>query len=268
LADRYFIKANGIKIVSGRDFREGDSDRVLINETFVRQLRLTPVTVLGVRLHDSQERVVEVVGVMKDFNFWSLHEKLDGYMVWINNPRYGLWPNVIAHTTADNYRQLLSKMGQVWRKDVPGVPFEYTFMDEYVGQMYEADITVSRIINSFTMMAVVISCLGLFGLAAFSAEQRSKEVSIRKVLGASAAGLARLLSIEFVWLVGIAFLIATPIAWWVAHRWLRTFAFRISIRWWTFGLSGMLAFGLALLTVSFHAVRAAVANPVRSLRSE
>jgi putative ABC transport system permease protein len=162
----------------------------------------------------------------------------------------------------------LAKVGQIWRKDVPGVPFEYTFMDEYVGQMYKADITVSQIINSFTMMAVVISCLGLFGLAAFSAEQRSKEVSIRKVLGASAAGLARLLSIEFVWLVGIAFLIATPIAWWVAHRWLQTFAFRISIRWWMFGLSGMLALGLALVTVSFHAVRAAVANPVRSLRSE
>jgi putative ABC transport system permease protein len=268
LADRYFIKANGIKIVSGRDFREGDSDRVLINETFARELGLTPATAPGTRLHDSQDRNVEVVGVMKDFNFWSLHEKLDGYLVWINNPRYGLWTNVIAHTNTDNYRQLLAKVGQIWRKDVPGVPFEYTFMDEYVGQMYEADITVSRIINSFTMMAVVISCLGLFGLAAFSAEQRSKEVSIRKVLGASAAGLARLLSIEFVWLVGIAFLIATPIGWWVGHRWLQTFAFRISIRWWMFGLSGMLALGLALVTVSYHAIRAAIANPVRSLRAE
>ena len=268
LADRYFVKANGIKMVSGRDFREGDSDRVLINETFARELGLTPATALGVRLHDSQDRNVEVVGVMKDFNFWSLHEKLDGYMVWINNPRYGLWTNVIAHTNTNNYRQLLDKVGQIWRKDVPGVPFEYTFMDEYVGQMYEADITVSRIINSFTMMAVVISCLGLFGLAAFSAEQRRKEVSIRKVLGASATGLARLLSIEFVWLVGIAFLIATPIAWWAAHRWLQTFAFRISIRWWMFGLSGVLALGLALVTVSFHAVRAAVANPVKSLRAE
>jgi putative ABC transport system permease protein len=268
LADRYFIQANGIKMLSGRDFREGDSDRVLINETFARELGLTPATAPGVRLHDIQDRVVEVVGVMKDFNFWSLHEKLDGYMVWINNPRYGLWPTVIAHTNTDNYRQLLSKVGQIWRKDVPGVPFEYAFMDEYVGQMYEADITVSRIINSFTMIAVVISCLGLFGLAAFSAEQRSKEVSIRKVLGASAAGLARLLSREFVWLVGIAFLIATPVAWWIANRWLQTFAFRIPLRWWMFGLAGLLAFGLALVTVSYHAIRAAVGNPVRALRTE
>jgi putative ABC transport system permease protein len=268
LADRYFIKANGIQLVSGRDFREGDSDRVLINETFARQLGLTAAAAPGVRLHDSQEREVQVVGVMKDFNFWSLHSNVDGYMVWINNPRYGLWPTVIAHTNTGNYRQLLARVEQLWRKDVPGVPFEYSFMDEYVGRIYEADITVSRIINSFTLMAVVISCLGLFGLAAFSAEQRSKEVSIRKVLGASAAGLTRLMSMEFVRLVGIAFLIATPIAWWVTNRWLQTFAFRIPLRWWMFGLAGMLSLALALVTVSFHAIRAAVANPVKSLRTE
>jgi putative ABC transport system permease protein len=189
-------------------------------------------------------------------------------MVWVNNPRYGLWPTVIAHVNTNNYRRLLARVEQIWRKDVHGVPFEYTFMDEYVGHMYEADITVGQIINSFTLMAVVISCLGLFGLAAFSAEQRGKEVSIRKVLGASAAGLARLLSAEFVRLVGIAFLIATPIAWWVARRWLQTFAFRISLSWWMFGLAGMLALALALATVSFHAVRAALANPVKSLRTE
>jgi putative ABC transport system permease protein len=115
---------------------------------------------------------------------------------------------------------------------------------------------------------LIISCLGLFGLAAFSAEQRSKEISVRKVLGASVAGLARLLSIEFVRLVGIAFLIAAPVAWWVAHQWLRTFAYRISLSWWMFGLAAVLALALALATVSFHAIRAAVANPVRSLRSE
>ena len=268
LADRYFIKANGVKMVSGRDFREGDSDRVLINETFARQLGLTPATATGVKLHDSQERQVEIVGVMKDFNFWSLHRSLDGYMVWINNPRYGLWPTVTVHTNTDNYRQLLERVEKVWRKDVRGVPFEYAFMDEYVGHIYEADITVARIINSFTLMAVVISCLGLFGLAAFSAEQRGKEVSIRKVLGASAAGLTRLLSMEFIWLVGVAFLIATPIGWWAANRWLQTFAFRISLSWWMFGLAGMLALALSLGTVGFHAIRAALANPMKSLRTE
>jgi putative ABC transport system permease protein len=268
LADRFFLEANGIKLLSGRDFRAGDSDRVVINETFARQLGLTASTAPGVKLHDSQDRVVEVVGVMKDFNFWSLHRSLDGFLVWINNPRYGLWPTVIVHTSTGNYPQLLARMEQVWRKDVPGVPFEYTFMDEYVGHIYAADITVSRIINSFTLMAVAISCLGLFGLAAFSAEQRSKEVSIRKVLGASVTGLARLLSKEFVWLVGVAFLIAVPVSWWAASRWLQTFAYRISLEWWMFGLAGVLALALALVTVSFHAIRAAVANPARSLRTE
>ncbi|HEV2481987.1 MAG TPA: FtsX-like permease family protein [Puia sp.] len=141
-------------------------------------------------------------------------------------------------------------------------------MDEYVGRIYEADITVSNIIDSFTLIAVVISCLGLFGLAAFSAEQRSKEVSIRKVLGASVTGLIRLLSIEFVRLVGIAFLVATPISWWVASRWLQTFAFRISLTWWMFGLAGVITLGIALATVSFQAIRAALMNPVKTLRSE
>src|SRR5262249_29258602 len=115
LADRYFVKANGIKLVDGRDFREGDSDRVLINETFARQLGLTPATAPGVKLHDSQQREVEVVGVMKDFNFWSLHSDVGGYMVWINNPRWGLWPTVVAHTNTGNYRQLLAKAEQIWR---------------------------------------------------------------------------------------------------------------------------------------------------------
>jgi len=268
LADRYFVRANGIHLVSGRDFREGDSDRVLINETFARRLGLTPATAPGVVLHDNQQRKVEIVGVMKDFNFWSLHENVDGFMVWINNPRWGLWPTVIVHTSTENYRQLLARMEEIWRKDVPGVPFEYSFMDQYVGKMYAADITVSRIINSFTLMAVIISCLGLFGLAAFSAEQRSKEIGIRKVLGATIPGITQLLSIEFIRLVGIAFLVAAPIGWLITDRWLRTFAFRVPLHWWIFALSGLLALLLALATVSFHAIRAAMSNPVKALRAD
>ena len=189
-------------------------------------------------------------------------------MVWINNPRYGLWPTVIAHTNTANYKQLLAKIEQVWHKDVAGVPFEYSFMDEEVGKLYEADITVSRIINSFTLMAIVISCLGLFGLAAFNAESRTKEVGIRKVLGASVPGITQLLSAGFLKLIGVAFVIAVPIGWWVMSRWLQTFAFRISISWWMFAIAGLLSAMIAMLTVSFHAVKAAVANPVKSLRTE
>jgi putative ABC transport system permease protein len=268
MADKWFAKANGIRLVSGRDFREGDSDRVLINETFARALGLNAITAPGTKLHDSQQREVEIVGVMKDFNFWSLHHAVDGFMVWINNPRYGLWPTVIVHTNTANYKQLLAKMEKVWHKDVPGVPFEYSFLDEEVNKLYETDITLSRIINSFTLMAIVISCLGLFGLAAFNAELRIKEIGIRKVLGASVPGIASLLSAGFLKLIAVAFVIAVPIGWWAMNRWLQTFSFRISISWWMFALAGLLSALIAMVTVSWHAVRAAVANPVNSLRAD
>jgi putative ABC transport system permease protein len=159
-------------------------------------------------------------------------------------------------------------MEPAWRRAAPGIPFEFSFLDQDVQRQYETEIILGNIINCFAIMAVVISCLGLFGLTAFSAEQRSKEIGIRKVLGASVAGITGLLSMDFLKLVGIAFLIATPLAWWCMHRWLETFAYRIGISWWMFGVAGGIALLIALVTVSFHSIRAAVANPVRSLRSE
>ncbi|HEY6899615.1 MAG TPA: ABC transporter permease, partial [Puia sp.] len=198
IADQYFVKVNGIKLTSGRDFYPTDSGKVLINETYARQLGLTASGAPGVRLHDSQGREVEIVGVMKDFNYTSLHKPVESFMVWINNRRYGLWPHVVAHIDAAGYKELLARAEGLWHRDVPGVPFEYTFLDQQVQKQYEADIVVSRIINSFTLMAILISCLGLFGLAAFSAEQRNKEIGIRKVLGASVPGIVGLLSKDFV----------------------------------------------------------------------
>src|SRR6185436_13317641 len=137
-----------------------------------------------------------------------------------------------------------------------------------VQKQYETEITLSKIINSFTIMAILISCLGLFGLAAFSAEQRKKEIGVRKVLGASVPGVVGLLSKDFLKLVGIAILIATPVAWWAMSKWLQGFAYRIEIRWWMFALAGIIAILIALITVSFQAVKAAIANPVKSLRTE
>ena len=151
---------------------------------------------------------------------------------------------------------------------MPGVPFSYGFLDEEVQKQYEAEIYLSKIINSFTLMAILISSLGLFGLAAFSAEQRNKEIGIRKVLGASVSGIVQLLSKDFVKLVLLAILLAVPIAWWAMNKWLQAFAYRISISWWMFALAGLLAILIALLTVSFHAIRAAIVNPVKTLRSE
>jgi len=159
-------------------------------------------------------------------------------------------------------------MEAIWRKDLPSTPFDYIFLDEKVQHQYQAEITMSNIINAFTAMAIVISCLGLFGLAAFSAEKRTKEISIRKVLGASNKGIVGLLSGDFVRLVVIAFVIATPIAWWAMHRWLEAFVYKVEIQWWMFVLAGVLAMAIALFTVGFQAIKVAVANPVKGLRSE
>lgn len=268
LADRYFLNANGVGLFSGRDFREGDSDRVLINASFARQLGLDPYKAAGVRLHDDQDRQFEIIGVMKDFNFASLRYEVKNFLVWINNPRDGLWPTVTVHANTNNYHDLLAQIGAVWKKEVPGIPFEYTFMNEAVQKQYETDITMSRVINAFTLMAILISSLGLFGLATFSAEQKYKEIGIRKVLGASIPAVVRLLSREFLLLVLLSWIIASPVAWWVMNKWLQNFAYRIGIHWWMFGLAGVIALMIALVSVGFQAIRAAGTNPVRALRSE
>ncbi len=268
VTDEHFITANGIRLASGRDFRPTDSSKALINETYAKRLGLTAATAVGTHLYDNQNRDAEIVGVMKDFNYTSLHNDVTGFLVWKQKPVDNNWPTLMVRTHTANYKALLAQIAAIWQKDLPGAPFSYSFLDDDMQRQYEAEITLSRIINSFTGMAILISCLGLFGLAAFSAEQRSKEIGIRKVLGASVPGIAQLLSKDFLKLVVIAFAIATPIAWWAMHQWLQEFAYRIQISWWMFALAGMAVIVIALLTVSFQAIKAAVANPIKSLRMD
>ncbi|SDP87308.1 putative ABC transport system permease protein [Mucilaginibacter sp. OK268] len=269
--DENFVKANGITLISGRDFRQGDSSRVLINETLAKRLGLNLQTAVGTRLYTKYEpnpvTFVEVAGVMKDFNYNSLHSEVKPFML-VYDGRQSDFNNIIVATNSSNYKVMLKKMEAIWHKDLPEVPFEYSFLDTEVQKQYETEITLSQIINSFTMVAIVISCLGLFGLAAFSAEQRSKEIGIRKVLGASVSGIVGLLSKDFLKLVMVALVIATPIAWWGMSKWLQAFVYRINISWWMFALAGLLAILIALFTVSFQAIKAALMNPVKSLRSE
>jgi putative ABC transport system permease protein len=149
-----------------------------------------------------------------------------------------------------------------------GVPFSYRFLDESFNEMYQSEQQVGKIAIIFSVLAILISCLGMFGLATFVAEQRTKEVGIRKVLGASVQTIVGLLSADFMKLVAIAFLIATPCAWWIMNKWLQDFAYRVNFSWWIFPIAGLAAFLIALITVSSQAVRAAIANPVRSLRTE
>jgi putative ABC transport system permease protein len=269
--DEYFAKANDIKLISGRDFRLHDSDRVLVNETLLKRLGLTPQNAPGTKLYsqygNDPASAVEITGVMKDFNFNSLHAEVRPFML-VYEPNRDDIANVIVNTSSANYKALLGKMETVWNKIFPSVPFEYKFLNDEVQKQYQTEITLSNIINSFTLMAILISCLGLFGLAAFSAEQRTKEIGIRKVLGAGVFNLTTLLSKDFIRLVIIAIVIATPIAWWAMSKWLEAFAYRVSISWWMFAIAGSLAILIAILTVSFQAIKAAVANPVKSLRTE
>jgi putative ABC transport system permease protein len=269
--DEYFVKANGIKIISGRDFRLHDSGKVLINETLVKRLGLHPENAPGTRLYThyepDPETYVEVAGVMKDFNYNSLHKDVNPFML-VYNPERDDIANITVAANNKNYKNLLGKIETIWQKDLPGTPFEYAFLDDEVQKQYETEITLARIINSFTLMAILISCLGLFGLAAFSAEQRNKEIGIRKVLGASVSGIVQLLSKDFLKLVLVAIVIATPIAWWAMNKWLQNFAYKIDITWWMLAIAGLVAILIALFTVSFQAIKAAIANPVKSLRTE
>jgi len=266
-SDENFAKAMGIKLVSGRDFRTGDSSRVLINKTLMNRLGLKQESAAGTMLYCGDERKYEIAGVIEDLNYSSLRDDIKPFMI-ICEPKRNDLHHVIINAHSDHYGDLLQKMRVIWNKDLATVPFDYVFLDDAVEQQYTTEITLSGIINSFTLMAIIISCLGLFGLAAFSAEQRTKEIGIRKVLGASMVGIIRLLSTDFLKLVLLAFVIATPIAWWAMSKWLQSFAYKIDLSWWIFILAGALALCIALLTVCSQAIRAALANPVKSLRTE
>ncbi|HEY4110220.1 ABC transporter permease [Puia sp.] len=269
VTDKYFLRTTGIQLLAGRDFRDNDSGRILINATLASRLGIDPAKAPGMRLHSSYDTATtfEIVGVVKDFNFSSLHDAVSPFLL-IYNPGFSGNCTVTASCNTSDYRSLLTQVAAIWHNTMGDAPFEYTFLDDTVQKQYEAEITLANIINVFTSLAILISSLGLFGLAAFSAEQRSKEIGVRKVLGATVTSVVRLLSADFLKLVALALLISVPVSWWAMHKWLQGFAYRTPIQWWMFALSGALAVLIAFLTVSFHTIRAANANPVRSLRSE
>ncbi len=167
-----------------------------------------------------------------------------------------------------NTEQALAKIEAAMKKANPAYPFEYKFVDDQFNQMFLSEMLVSKLSRVFAALAIIISCLGLFGLAAYTAERRTKEIGIRKVLGATAAGLAGLLSKDFLQLVFVSCLVAFPLAWWAMNKWLQGYAYRITFSWWVFVIAGFAAIFIALITVSFQAIKAAIANPVKSLRTE
>ncbi|HMJ47149.1 MAG TPA: FtsX-like permease family protein, partial [Ferruginibacter sp.] len=220
---------------------------------------------VGKIITDDDEKYT-VAGVVKDFLFNDMYGKPDP-VIFFNQPsRTG---NMLVRIKEDkDLQQALTKIGSVMDKDNPGYPFEYKFMDAEFDNIFRSEMMVSRLSRLFAGLTILISCLGLFGLAAYTAERRTKEIGIRKVLGATVQNVLFLLSADFLLLVFIAFIIAFPLAWWAMHSWLQDFAYRININWGIFLAAGAAAILIALVTVSFQAIKAALSNPVRSLRTE
>jgi putative ABC transport system permease protein len=207
----------------------------------------------------------KVIGVVKDFHFTSLRQEIKPFAFVITPSRTWLFA---VKVSSQNLQQTLAQIELAWESLVPARPFDYYFLDESIDKLYRAEQNFRAIFSAMTLLSLIIACLGLFGLAAFTAEQRTKEIGIRKVLGASAAGIAGLLSKDFIKLVLIANLLACPIAWYAMKQWLQSFAYRIDLGWWVFALASGITLIIALLTVSTQAIKTALANPVESLRYE
>lgn len=276
LVDNNFLQTLGVRPVAGRLFSSAFTADTLtsfvINEKAVKEFGFTSSQdAVGKWLAfdwDGQQQRFTIVGVVKDFHFKDLHEAIEPFAFRFYNDADAGFNYMIAHSGGGHIKQSLATLEAAWKKLNPNEPFEYSFLDQDFQKNYEADSRRASLINYFTIIAIIISCLGLFGLATFTAEQRTKEIGIRKVLGASVYGVVALLSKDFLRLVIIAVVIASPLAWFVMNKWLQNFAYQTSIGWQVFALTTFIAVFISFATISFQAVKAALANPVKSLRTE
>jgi len=267
--DYDYLKTMGMSLSQGRNFSKdfgSDSSAIIINEAAAKILGYSDPVGKNIyrSTNDARTFKYEIVGVVKNFNFESLKQPI-GPLGFFLAPSTGLASFKIKDA---NLSALLKTIEAKWKTMAPGMPFSYRFLDESFNDMYRDEQRIGKIALTFSILAILIACLGLFGLAAFVAEQRTKEIGIRKVLGASVNGLVGLLSKDFVKLVVIAFVIAAPVAWYFMHKWLQDFEYRISINWVVFALAALIALFIAVATISFQAIKAAMANPVKNLRTE
>ncbi|MBL7738610.1 MAG: ABC transporter permease [Chitinophagaceae bacterium] len=268
--DHDYIPTLDMEMLKGRNFsREfgSDSSAIIINEATAKVIGYeNPV---GKKLYSSDGNgssniVYTIVGVVKNFNYESLRQNIGPLCFRLG---YNKWATAFKVSAAD-VGGLLQSIENKWKSMAPGMPFSYQFMDEAFDNMYRTEQRVGKVALSFAILAIFIACLGLFGLATYMAEQRTKEIGVRKVLGASVSNIVSMLSRDFAKLVVIAAVVAFPVAWWTMNIWLQDFAFRINIGWWIFVIAAIIVLLIALLTVSYQAIRAAIANPVKSLRTE
>ncbi|MDR6943223.1 ABC transporter permease [Mucilaginibacter pocheonensis] len=267
--DYDYVNQFKIKMVAGRafsrDFGTDTAKAMLLNEAAVKMFGYSsPQQAVG-RRFKQWGREGKIIGVMKDFHFRSLQENIKPLSMRIELKQLGL---ISVKISSKNLTGTIAAIENKWKVLIPNRPFSYYFLDEFFDRQYRSEQRFGKLFFNFAVLAIFISCLGLLGLASYSTLQRTREIGIRKVMGASVSGIVNLLSKDFLILVIISFFIATPLSWFFMYKWLQDFAYRIDISWWIFALAGILALIIALATISFQAIKAAIANPVKSLRSE
>lgn len=269
--DTDLLGTYGMKLLAGRNLLPSDTVwEYVINETAAREFGFkNPQEAIGKFVTEqNNDQSIPIVGVVADFHTATFTQKIEPVALMTQKDGTGSFNVKLASNKPADWQAGIQKMEELWKQAYPDAPFEYKFYDDMIAQFYESERRMTQIINLSTGIAILISCLGLFGLATLTAFQRTKEIGVRKVLGASIASIVGMLSKDFVLLVVIALVIASPIAWYFMDRWLADFAYHIDISWWVFALAGVAAMGIALLTVGYQSVKAALMNPVESLRSE
>jgi putative ABC transport system permease protein len=274
--DLNYTKTMGMEIIAGRDFIQSDFSlqdtsndyanfrgSYILNENAVKTLGWTPEQAIGKTIDRGVPGLV--TGVVKDFHFESLHTPISPLVIFLDTT---LVRQMFVKIKSENIQETIQSLGNIWKDRVGYRPFDYHFLDEDFNALYKNEERTAKLFTIFSGLAISLAALGLFALAAFSALQRTKEIGIRKILGANTGSIILLLVKQFVVLVLIGILIATPIAWWAGSKWLQDFAYRIDISWWMFVVAALSALVIALITVSYHAIRASLANPVKSLRTE
>jgi len=274
--DEDFVKTMELKLIAGTDFTKADvmqmdtSDEnknlkysFMLNESAARALGWKPGDAIGKSISKGVPGTVKAV--VKDFHFHSLHEPIAPLILFLDSRRAN---SILVKILPGDISATLNSLKKVWNERVTHRPFEYHFLNEDYEALYKTEQQTGAVFSTFSALAIFLACLGLFALTAFTVTQRSKEIGIRKVLGANVAGIVGLLSRDFLKLVLISILIATPLAWYFMNEWLQDFAYRIHVHWWVFIAAGVIAIFVALITVSIQSIKAAVVNPVKSLRTE
>jgi putative ABC transport system permease protein len=268
--DYDFIPTYGIQMAAGRNFsREYGTDTAgfVLNESATNALGWKPQDAVGKDFKYGNTKG-HVIGVIKDFHFESMHQSIVPLVLVMFPPSANFYNNVSIKFSGSNIPAALSHLETTWKSTLPDIPFQYTFLDENFDKLYQIEQRQGNIFTIFACIAIFIACLGLFGLSAFAISQRIKEIGIRKVLGADVSTIVTLLSKDFLRLVAVSAVLAFPVAWYLMKNWLQEFAYRINMPWTTYLIAGIAAAFIALATISFQAIRAAITNPVKSLRTE